>query len=294
MGEGTTIPWTDNTFSPWWGCTEVSPGCDHCYARQLAARTRGMAWGRGTPRVPVGDATWKQPLKWNERAAAEGRRARVFSASMSDVFDGEVPGAWRERLWALIRATPHLDWQLLTKRAANIARMLPPDWGRHGYGNVWLGVSAETQEHLEQRVPALLKVPARCHFVSYEPALGPIDIWASWVRENDLGGTLDWIIIGGESGPSARLFNPDWARSVLRQCREFNSDGYGPAPFVKQLGSAWAAERRKRYGPGDAKGETPAEWPMDLRIRRHPPTCASCARALPGPDYDYCPSCEES
>lgn len=293
MGKVTGIEWTDATFNPWWGCAEVSPGCDNCYARELAKRTRGLAWGPGAPRVLASENVWRQPLAWNEEAEREGRRHRVFCASMADVFDAEAPIGALDRLWGLIRATPMLDWQLLTKRPANIRSRLPVDWSAHGYGNVWLGVSAETQAHLEQRLPAILRIPARCHFVSAEPLLGPLDLWPSWTRRNDLGGALDWLIIGGESGPKSRPFEPDWAHDLLQQCARRKAAGEGPAPFVKQLGTAWAQQRRKRHGRADPKGGDIAEWPLGLRVRTFPPTCAACARALAGPDYDYCPSCEE-
>jgi protein gp37 len=125
------------------------------------------------------------------RARAHGRRRRVFCASLADVFDNQAPNEWRTDLFNLIRETPVLDWQLLTKRPQNIARMLPRDWGA-GYPNVWLGITTEDEERFRQRWPILSRIPAARRFISYEPAiapLGPIAI-GDWLP--------DWIICGGE------------------------------------------------------------------------------------------------
>jgi protein gp37 len=169
----------------------------------------GVRWGPGQPRHRTGRANWRKPIIWNRQAAAAGRRGLVFCASLADVFDAEVPASWRENLWALIRATENLDWQLLTKRPENIAEMLPSDWG-DGWANVWLGISAESQELLEGRWAHLALVSAKVQFVSAEPLLGPLDLA---VAEG-----LDWIITGGESGPGARPADPDWFRSIRDQC----------------------------------------------------------------------------
>ncbi|MCI0671755.1 MAG: phage Gp37/Gp68 family protein, partial [Myxococcaceae bacterium] len=175
MGAETEISWTHSTFNPWWGCTRVSPGCDHCYAESFDRRVGGAHWGKGVPRRTFGDKHWGEPLKWNAAAAKAGERRRVFCASMADVFDAEAPDGALERLWALIRATPALDWLLLTKRPGRIRHSLPADWG-DGYPNVWLGTTVEDQERAEQRIPVLLDVPARVHFLSCEPLLGPVDV----------------------------------------------------------------------------------------------------------------------
>lgn len=118
MGQQTGISWTDHTFNPWWGCVKVSPACDHCYAERDAKRYGHPVWGKDAPRRFFSDKHWLQPVQWNRSAANDGVRRRVFCASMADVFEeygGEdVLGAQRARLWALIGATPHLDWQLLT------------------------------------------------------------------------------------------------------------------------------------------------------------------------------------
>jgi protein gp37 len=147
MGEKTNIAWTDHTFSPWVGCTNVSPGCDHCYAETWSNRFHFTEWGPHGVRRRTSPAKWREPRKWNAVAEAfqreHGRRQRVFCASLSDVFDNQVLPEWREDLFRLIRACPDLDWQLLTKRPQNMARFLPPDWG-DGYPNVWLGSTTES------------------------------------------------------------------------------------------------------------------------------------------------------
>ena len=157
-------------------------------------------------------------------ALAYGRRRRVFCPSLADVFDNQVPEAWRADLFHLIRETPELDWQLLTKRPQNAGKMLPPDWGNNGYANVWLGVTCEDQEHYEQRWPILARIPAVVRFVSYEPALGPLTPTPS-------NGLLpDWIICGGESGPGARMMDPSWARRLRNYCHDL-----GLHFFMKQM-----------------------------------------------------------
>ena len=125
MAEKTEIAWTDSTFNPWWGCSKVGPGCDHCYAEALDRRTGGDHWGPDkTPRVMSGD-NWRKPVRWQRIAEASGTRRRVFCGSMCDWADKNAPAEHRDKLWELIRATPALDWQLLTKRAIDELRIRP-------------------------------------------------------------------------------------------------------------------------------------------------------------------------
>src|SRR6266436_9934849 len=177
MAQNSKIEWTDHTFNPWVGCTNVSPGCDHCYAESWSKRSGLVKWGNN-PRRRTSEAYWRAPLKWQAAGAAyraqHGRRQRVFCASLADVFDNQVDPAWRADLFNLIRACNQLDWQLLTKRPQNIRKMLPRDWG-DGYSNVWLGTTTEDARAYRQRAAHLLKVPATIHFVSYEPAIGPLE-----------------------------------------------------------------------------------------------------------------------
>jgi protein gp37 len=217
MGKETTISWTDHTFNPWQGCTEVSPGCDNCYARVLDSRWGGPShWGKGVPRQTRGDDYWKQPVKWNAVAARADRRETVFCASMADVMDDEAPEGQRERLWELIDQTPNLVWQLLTKRPTRYTQYLPTEGFKHG--NVWLGTSAENQHFYEIRWP-VLRIVARdfdlLSFVSYEPALGPLRILDLWRRD---GGSPEWLICGGESGDGRRPMSQEWAEDVASDC----------------------------------------------------------------------------
>lgn len=204
------IEWTHHTFNPWWGCTKVSAGCKNCYACGTAKRRGQNVWGLHASRRFFGAKHWQEPARWNQEAKEAGERRRVFCASMGDVFEDRsdlIPE--REKLWKLIADTPSLDWLLLTKRPQNIAEMLPESWGE-GWGNVWLGTSAEDQANWSERLPHLMAVPAVVHFVSAEPLLGPIDLGVH---------RPEWIITGGESGPSSREIRLGWVREIRDECK---------------------------------------------------------------------------
>jgi protein gp37 len=171
----------------------------------------------------------QSPLLWDADAQKRGMRSQVFCASMADVFDEEAPVGQLARLWNLIRLTPNLDWQLLTKRPHRISQCLPHDW-ENGYHNVWLGTSVEDQRVIS-RIAHLTKIPAIVRFLSIEPLLGPIP-------NLPLEG-IDWIIVGGESGPHARPVQPQWIFEIRRQCR-----AAGVAFFFKQ----WGGVNKKRAG----------------------------------------------
>lgn len=229
MSENSKIEWTDHTFNPWWGCQKVSEGCKHCYAETLDNRWKGGHWGPGSDRKPMGEKYWAQPLKWNEAAKKAGIPAKVFCASMADVFEGNpqvIP--FRERLFDLVMATPFLTWQLLTKRAENIMRFSPRSWRESFPENVWAGGSAENQKRLEEQMEYLVHVPAVVRFLSCEPLLGPLTLP---VDCNDGSGFVEWVIVGGESGPHARPMHPDWVRSLRDQCQSA-----GVPFFFKQYG----------------------------------------------------------
>lgn len=289
MASSSSIEWTDATWNPWIGCTQVSPGCAHCYMFRDQRR-----FGLDPELVRRGKTTFREPLRWKEPR-------RVFTCSWSDWFHEGADG-WRNEAWDIIRRTPQHTYQILTKRPERIAEHLPLDWGR-GYPNVWLGVSVETQRQAE-RITALMGIAAAVRFVSAEPLLGPLSLrWlAAWPENaprtamnlaagatNHLDGLrrLDWVIVGGESGPGARPMRLEWAREVVRQCREA-----GVAVFVKQLGASpldrfpddtetpWPLRRMFGLTPEetaavplvliDRKGGDPEEWPADLRIREFP------------------------
>lgn len=225
MGDTTKIAWTDHTFNPWMGCAKVSAGCANCYAETFTRNRMGKSlWGADGTRQVTSDANWRKPLRWNRDAEAEGRRHRVFCASLCDVFeDHPVAEETRPRLWRLIAATPCLDWQLLTKRPEAAAGMAGYFWDANP--NVWIGTSIEGQ-WVAERADVLRWVPAAVRFISYEPALGPLDI--------DLDG-IHWVICGGESGPGYRPMDLDWARAMRDRCRAadvafFFKQQSGPRP----------------------------------------------------------------
>ncbi len=221
MGFNSKIEWTTHTFNPWWGCTKVSDGCKFCYAELLSHRYGHEVWGPGKQRRLLSDNHWQGPVKWNAEAERTGVRYRVFCASMADVFEEEAPTGQLDRLWQLIRQTPNLDWQLLTKRPHRIAGNLPEDWGQ-GYENVWLGTSVE-DERVINRIAHLVEVPAVVHFLSLEPLIGPLP---------DLPlNSIDWVIVGGESGLGARSMEEEWVLDIHRQCR-----AVGVPFFFKQWG----------------------------------------------------------
>jgi protein gp37 len=239
MGEKTEISWCDSTHNEWIGCQKVSAGCDNCYAEAMMDwRYKRVDWGQrkmlgiapsvGT-RSRTSEANRRKPFSWDRQAgkfyAEHGRRRRVFCSSLSDVFDNQVPEEWRIDLWHTIRATPSLDWLLLTKRPENIEGMLPVSW-RDDFDlwqHVWLGTTCEDQAAYDKRWPILRDIPAKVRFISYEPAIGPLRL----VEKLD---GPDWLICGGESGAGYRPMQSNWVEDVRRDCRVF-----GTAFFFKQM-----------------------------------------------------------
>lgn len=241
MAENSHISWTDNTHNEWIGCTKVSAGCDNCYAeREQDIRYGRAKWGKGNARYRTSEANRRKPFQWERQAIKEGRRIKVFTASLSDVFDEEVPDQWRDELFATITATPHLDWLVLTKR---LAKMLRYVGGMKGDipDNAWFGCSIEDQATANQRIPELLKLRAlgitSPLWLSVEPLLGPINLQHVDVdrdgfyqfdsltgRNTDMGrpcadvAHVDWVVVGGESGAAARRMHPEWARGLRDQC----------------------------------------------------------------------------
>jgi protein gp37 len=246
MSENTKIEWATHTFNPWEGCQRVGPGCDNCYAEARNARfAHGVAvnWGPEAPRRRTSEANWRKPLQWNANHEAffaeHGHRQRVFCASLADVFDNTVDREWRDDLATLILSTPNLDWLLLTKRIGNAGAKLgemfldgPPD-------NVWLGATIVNQKEADRDIPKLLAVLVAKRFLSMEPLLGPVNLTDvpmpesghghhefspiitgnALKRANPSKPKIDWVIVGGESGPKARPMHPKWARSLRDQCQ---------------------------------------------------------------------------
>ncbi len=179
MGEITHIAWCHHTFNPWIGCNEVSPGCLHCYARQLAEARLGAQWGAQTPRNLTATSTWQLPFRWNRMAEREGQRHRVFCSSLADVFedrrDLDEPREW---LFRMIELTPWLDWLLLTKRPQNILKLTPGRWYRGAPPGLWLGATMEDGKRTRERAPELINAAralgVRVRFASCEPLLEDI------------------------------------------------------------------------------------------------------------------------
>ena len=329
MSAGTKIEWTDCTWNPVRGCSRVSEGCRNCYAERVAARFSGEgerfhgfaerrdsdlnAGGgskpRWTGRVELIESKLTEPLRWR-------KPRRVFVNSMSDLFHEALPDEAIDRVFAVMALAPQHTFQVLTKRPERMREYvkrlpllhLPPIASGRGCDtdalydqaylalrsgalpNVWLGVSVEDQKTADERIPKLLSTPAAVRFVSYEPALGPVDFnLDQFVPFSAPTPKIDWIIVGGESGPGARPIDVAWVRSVVAQCKEA-----GVACFVKQLGAypivrhptdqrevefsrrcgflpawvpEWAAAWIRNF---DRKGGDPSEWPADLRVREFP------------------------
>jgi protein gp37 len=270
------------------------------------SRTRGVEWGAGKPRQRTATANWRQPLTWDKKRFMECTvcgwrgetpcelvgcgacgsvdvvdvRRRVFCASLADVFDNEVDPAWRHDLFELIRVTPNLDWLLLTKRPHNIVRMVNDHGAIAGNGmrylpdNVWLGTTAEDQKRLDMNVPALFKsrskLGARVLFVSIEPMLEFMNL-RPHLAANDLhridgGPCIDWIIVGGESGPDARPMHPEWVRSVRDQCFD------AAVPFLFKQWGEWAPRAGALFGSGEDYQSTDPQckrWPSVIRLGEH-------------------------
>jgi len=230
MAERTGIEWTDATWNPVTGCTEVSPGCDHCYAATFARRRLRDVY---LARPPVVDSAANRldPFAvrlWPERVAQPARWAdprMIFVNSMSDLFHVDVPDAFVRQVFATMLAVDHHVYQVLTKRPARALRF----WRQHRdlFGgreipeHIWIGTSVENQD-VTYRVRHLRSVPAAVRFLSCEPLLGPLALELEGVR---------WVIVGGESGGGYRPLDLAWARGIRNQCQQA-----GVAFFFKQVG----------------------------------------------------------
>jgi protein gp37 len=230
MAERSAIEWTDATWNPVTGCTKVSPGCKHCYAETFAERWRGIP---GHPYEQGFDLRlWPErlglPLRWKSPRM-------IFVNSMSDLFHEEVPDEFIDRVFETMAAAPRHTFQVLTKRADRLAAWHAGRRAVHGLGNVWLGVSVEDRRYGLARIPFLRSVRAAVRFLSVEPLLEDIG-------ELPLAG-IDWVIVGGESGPGARPMRPEWVESIRDQCLAAN------VPFFfKQWGGVRKSETGRRLG----------------------------------------------
>lgn len=234
MAEHSKIEWCDHTMNFWIGCTKVGPPCDHCYAETLSNRYGWVTWGAHGERKRTSPANWKKPYQWDRAAEKAGIRPRVFALSLGDWLDNQVPQEWRGEMGNVIDQTPHLDWLLLTKRIQNFKRLAP--WQKPP-ANVWLGITCGSQPEYDRDWPILAGIDARVRFISYEPALGPLDTTQRPGTSDSDVNVLnvravhpDWIICGGESGSGARAMDPAWARRLRDQCAD-----YGISFFMKQM-----------------------------------------------------------
>jgi protein gp37 len=248
LGNKSAIEWTDATWNPWHGCHKISPGCKFCYMYREKKQ-----YGQDPNLVVRSKTKFYDPLKWKEPRL-------IFTCSWSDWFIEEAD-AWRDEAWDIIRRTPQHTYQILTKRIDRAVHPLTKTAAGRipvpALPNVWLGVSVEDRERLS-RIDLLRQTPAAVRFLSLEPLLedlGPLDLRG-----------IDWVIVGGESGPGARPMHPAWARSIRDQCVAaevpffFKQWGEWAPPTSDALRAWWVAlSRPTRMGPrshefGDGDG----------------------------------------
>lgn len=250
MSDRSTIEWTEATWNPVTGCTEVSPGCDNCYARTFAERFRGV---EGHPYEQGFDLRlWPerltQPIRWRKPRA-------IFVNSMSDLFHQDIPDEYIGRVFDAMAAAPHHTYQVLTKRPgrmASVLRRICPE----PLDQVWLGTSIESNDYA-WRADKVRDTPAAVRFLSLEPLLDRVD-------EVDFDG-LDWVIVGGESGHGARPLEPEWVRDVRDRCAKL-----GVAFFFKQTGSVWARDL-------GLKSKGTHGFPDEFHVREYPQRVAQPA-----------------
>lgn len=228
MAERTAISWTDSTVNFWWGCTKVGPGCDHCYAEAWSKRTGESIWGVGAPRRKIkgavallhrldnGYADWAADYHCKLLYDHCGHRRRVFIQSMSDLFDLEVPIEWFAESWQTMERCDRIHIQAVTKRISAVEKRLATIgrsvWPRH----IGLMITVVDQAEADRDIPRLIALKAKLGLpwigLSMEPLLGAVVLRPEWLAE------IDWIIVGGESGPQARPMHPAWARTIRDAC----------------------------------------------------------------------------
>ncbi len=301
----TAIGWTNNSLNAWWGCVEVSPGCDNCYARVFSKRVGRDVWGIHARRFFT-KGSFRQALAWNAKAKAAGARIRVFVQSMSDLFEvlpqghedaEEMDRRRKEFFEEIIPACDFIDFQLLTKRVGNVAKLVPASWLSGGWpANAWMGISVVNQIEADRDIPKLLALPAPTRFLSCEPLIAEVDLRpflfescdgcdgaggfdsadpqdyeeckrceGSGVNEEFPLGELHWVIIGGESGAGARSMVLGWAKNIVRQCQ-----AAGAAVFMKQLGGKPTNREGEPHQVSNSHGTDLADFPEVLRVQQFP------------------------
>ena len=222
MATKSHIEWTESTWNPITGCTKISPGCKHCYAERMSKRLEAM----GSPNYSNGfhltihPDSLRLPLQWKKPQT-------IFVNSMSDLFHRDVPLGFIQDIFKVMNEAHWHQFQVLTKRADRLAELSPRlSWAR----NIWMGVSVENDQYLD-RIDLLRQTSAYIKFLSLEPLLGPLPN----LRLED----IDWVIVGGESGPGARRMDPSWVKGIRDQCVEVD------VPFFFKQ---WGGTRKKRAG----------------------------------------------
>ena len=249
----TKIEWADAVWNPITGCTPISEGCDHCYAKRMANRLKGRyGYPADEPfRVEFHPERMTDPSRWK-------KPRRVFVCSMGDLFHENIFTDRVHEIWDVMKAYPRHTFLVLTKRPERMKEVLGHIYRKERFGaaigfwsHVWLGVTAENQARADERIPVLLQIPAAVRFVSIEPMLGPVDLQKAHGFYYDEHGCdmrkLEWVIVGGETGPGARPVHPDWVRSLRNQCQA------AAVPFFfKQWGEWLPSECDPEYatGPG--------------------------------------------
>ena len=277
MADNTQIEWTEATWNPITGCSLASPGCTNCYAMQLAGtRLAHIPSRAGLTREVNGNHVWTGEVRFNEQWLDQPLRWKrprmIFVCAHGDLFHESVPDEWIDKAFAVMALAPQHTFQVLTKRAGRMRDYLTtgrqfeiqpetynlglPELKRRSrmephvrrgtllpLPNVWLGVSVEDQSRADERIPDLLATPAAVRWISAEPLLGPVNIIdAMWARDgfSSIHASIDWVVVGGESGSKARPMHPDWARNLRDQCHES-----GTPFFFKQWGE---------FAPGEIAG----------------------------------------
>jgi protein gp37 len=239
MASRSNIEWTESTWNPLTGCTKISPGCKHCYAERMALRLQAMR----QPKYATGfelamhEQVLEHPLRWE-------KSQMIFVNSMSDLFHPDVPLDFIERTFDVMNRASWHTFQILTKRSS---RLLELDPSLNWRPNIWMGVSVENENYVF-RIDHLRQTRAHTKFLSLEPLLGPLP-------DLDLDG-IDWVIVGGESGPGARPMREEWAVNIRNQCLAAN------VPFFFKQ---WGGVRRKRNGRV-LRGHTWDQMPVQVGL----------------------------
>ncbi len=251
MATKSSIEWTEATWNPVTGCTKISPGCKHCYAERMSFRLQAMGQRNYTNgfKLTLHERMLEKPLSWK-------KPQRIFVNSMSDLFHDDVPVDFILKVFAVMQRASWHQFQVLTKRSQ---RLLDLNDQISWPDNVWMGVSVENQDYTF-RIDDLRKINAVTKFLSLEPLLGPL----SGLNLNG----INWVIVGGESGPGARPMREDWVIQIRDQCN------LADVPlFVKQMGESWAQANKAK----SKKGGKMEEWRTDLQIRDYPPLSVAAA-----------------